>query len=189
MNPRILESLNPNPQKVAGLYIHIPFCLTKCNYCGFYSITLPSLIPDFLEALFQEMDMVHDQWGPFDTVYIGGGTPSVLNLEQLETVLTKVKKSFALSGHPEITLEANPGDLNLLFLQGLHRIGINRLNIGIQSFDQKILNFLGRRHSPNQAISAIEGSRAAGFQNVGLDLIYGIPGQDWIPGGKYSTRH
>ena len=164
--------------KVPGLYIHFPFCLTKCHYCNFYSITSPLLIPDFLEALFQEMEMVHDQWGPFDTVYIGGGTPSVLHLEQLERILAKVSRSFVLLAHPEITLETNPGDLNLHFLQGLHRIGINRLNIGIQSFDQKILKFLGRRHSPNQAISAIENSRRAGFQNMGLDLIYGIPGQD-----------
>ena len=163
---------------IPGLYIHIPFCLTKCNYCNFYSVTSPSLIPDFLEALFQEMEMVHDQQGPFDTVYIGGGTPSVLHLRQLETILTRVRKRFTLLGNSEITLETNPGDLNLSFLQGLHRIGITRLNIGIQSFNQKILDFLGRRHSVSQAISAIEGSRAAGFQNVGLDLIYGIPGQD-----------
>ena len=178
MNPRTLEPLNPDTSDIAGLYIHIPFCLTKCNYCNFYSVTSPLLIPDFLEALFQEMEMTHEQWGPFDTVYIGGGTPSLLSLGQLETILTAVRRRFVLLDHSEITLETNPGDLNLPFLQGLQGIGINRLNVGIQSFDPNILDSLGRRHSSTQAISAIENSRGAGFQNIGLDLIYGIPGQE-----------
>jgi oxygen-independent coproporphyrinogen-3 oxidase len=164
--------------KVPGLYVHIPFCLKKCDYCSFYSISSLSLIPDFLKALFQEMERVCDQWGPFDTVYLGGGTPSVLTLQQLESILTRIRKQFVLLPDTELTLETNPGDLNLPFLQGCRAMGINRLTIGIQSFDPNTLVFLGRRHSLSQAHSAIENSRRAGFQNVGLDLIYGIPGQD-----------
>ena len=164
--------------RIPGLYIHIPFCLRKCHYCSFYSVATLSSIPTYLEALSQEMEMVRDPWGPFDTVYIGGGTPSILTIKQLESILAHVQKTFVLSPGIEITLEANPGDLNLPFLRRLRNMGINRLNIGIQSFDQKILDFLGRRHSPEQAISALESTRRAGFQNMGFDLIYGIPGQD-----------
>ena len=178
MNPQPLEPMTFDSPKIPGLYIHIPFCLKKCNYCNFYSLTSLSSIPEFLKALFQEMGMVRDQFGPLDTLYIGGGTPSLLTLKQLESILAHIQKKFVLLPDPEITLEANPGDLNLSFLRDLRNLGINRLNIGIQSFDQKILDFLGRRHSLLQAISAIENSRIAGFQNIGLDLIYGIPGQD-----------
>ena len=110
MAPQILEPLNPGPSMIPGLYIHIPFCLTKCDYCSFYSVTSLSLIPEFLEALCREMEMVPDPWGPFDTVYIGGGTPSLLSLGQLETILTAVRRRFVLLDHSEITLETNPGD-------------------------------------------------------------------------------
>ena len=101
---------------------------------------------------------------PFDTVYIGGGTPSLLTLKQLESILTRVQKRFRLLPDTEITLEANPGDSIYLFSEGLKSIGINRLNMGVQSFDQKILDFLGRRHSSRQAISAIESSRRPDFK-------------------------
>ena len=173
------QSAFRNPQsKVPGLYIHIPFCLKKCDYCSFYSITSLSLIPDYLGALFKEMEMARDSWDSFDTVYLGGGTPSVLTLQQIESILTRIQKQFVLLPDTELTLETNPGDLNLPFLQGCRAMGINRLTIGIQSLDPNTLGFLGRRHSLSQAHSAIENSRRAGFQNVGLDLIYGIPGQD-----------
>ena len=162
----------------AGLYIHIPFCLSKCGYCHFYSVTSLSLIPDFLKALFQEMEIVSEGFGPFNTVYIGGGTPSLLNPGQIEEILKRVRQRFVLSSNPEITLEANPADLTLSFLQSLKRFGVNRLNIGVQSFNEKILGFLGRRHIAGEAISALEDSRRAGFDNIGLDLIYGVPGQD-----------
>ena len=178
MNLQTLEPITLDLSKIPGLYIHIPFCLTKCHYCNFYSETSTSLIPDFLKALFQEMERAHDQWEPFDTVYLGGGTPSLLTLKQLESILVHVQKDLAVLADTEVTVEVNPGDLDLSFLQGLRSLGINRLNIGIQSFDQKILDFLGRRHSKEQAISALERSRQAGFRNIGLDLIYGIPGQD-----------
>jgi oxygen-independent coproporphyrinogen-3 oxidase len=169
-------------EKFPGLYIHIPFCLSKCHYCDFYSITSISAVPDFLDALFKEMKMYRTRFNPFDTVYIGGGTPSLLSPEQLESILISVKENFILISNPEITpeitIETNPADLNRSFLESMRKIGINRINIGVQSFDEKVLDFLGRRHSVRQAISAVEGSRKAGFHNIGLDLIYGVPAQD-----------
>jgi len=165
-------------EKFPGLYIHIPFCLSKCLYCDFYSLTSISAIPDFLDALFKEMEMYHNRFNPFDTVYIGGGTPSLLSPQQLENILKRVRKNFDLISDPEITIETNPADLDQSSLELMREIGINRINIGAQSFDEKVLDFLGRRHSVRQAISAVEGSRKAGFHNIGLDLIYGVPAQD-----------
>jgi oxygen-independent coproporphyrinogen-3 oxidase len=124
------------------------------------------------------MEMYRNRFHPFDTVYIGGGTPSLLSPQQLEQILTNIREKFDLSSKPEITIEANPADLNRSYLESIREIGINRINIGVQSFDHKVLGFLGRRHSLKQAISAIEASKKAGFRNMGLDLIYGVPEQD-----------
>ncbi len=164
--------------KIPGIYIHIPFCLSKCAYCDFYSVSSLSALPAFLEALFKEMELYCGRFEPCDTVYVGGGTPSVLNPGQLEAILTRVLKNFQLMPNTEITLETNPADLDPASLEAMRGMGINRLNIGVQSFDQTILDFLGRRHSVNQAVAAIEASRSAGFTNIGLDLIYGIPGEE-----------
>jgi len=173
MNPT-----NPiNSEKIPGLYIHIPFCLSKCHYCDFYSLTSISAVPDFLDALFKEMTMYRNRFNSFDTVYIGGGTPSLLSPQQLENILVRIWGNFDLISDSEITVETNPADLNRSYLESIREIGINRINIGVQSFDQKVLNFLGRRHSLMQALSAVEASRKAGFHNIGLDLIYGVPGQ------------
>lgn len=166
-----------NSSSAAGLYIHIPFCVKKCPYCAFYSSTSLSRIPDFLGALFKEMEIACHPFGLFDTVYMGGGTPSILRPQQLGEILRRVRSHFDLHPGAEITLEANPGDLDRVFLQELVAMGFNRLNIGVQSFNRKELQFLGRRHSSEAALSAIEHSRRAGFHNLGLDLIYGIPGQ------------
>ena len=181
----------PNPQSVIrkpqpetgiqtmpGLYIHIPFCLTKCPYCNFYSQTELSLIPEFIETLKREMEMVSPGWSsPFDTVYIGGGTPSVLSPRQIEEILGETRKYFPLAPSTEFTLEANPGDLDFPFLPALGELGIHRLNLGVQSFAPDVLSFLGRRHDAEKAVHAIEASRQAGFHHLGLDLIYGVPGQ------------
>jgi len=175
-----------NSEKIPGLYIHIPFCLSKCHYCDFYSLTSICVVPDFLDALFKEMEMYRTRFNPFDTVYIGGGTPSLLSPQHLEGILIRIQKNYDLISNteitpeitPEITIETNPADLNRSFLESMHEFGINRINIGVQSFDQKALDFLGRRHSLKQAMSALEASRAAGFHNIGLDLIYGVPEQD-----------
>jgi oxygen-independent coproporphyrinogen-3 oxidase len=160
-----------------GLYIHIPFCRTKCHYCGFYSTTALARVPDFLQAVGKEMDIYRGDFGTFDTIYIGGGTPSVLSVKDLGTILDCIADKFNVSPQAEITLEANPGDVSLKLLQDYRRLEINRLNLGIQSFDDDALNFLGRRHSCEQSILAIELARKAGFDNLGLDLIYGLPGQ------------
>jgi oxygen-independent coproporphyrinogen III oxidase len=166
-----------NSEQAPGLYIHIPFCQSKCFYCDFYSSTSLSALPRFLEALFKEMEIYSSRFSSFDTVYIGGGTPSLLSHQQLESMLVGIRENFHLTSDTEITMETNPADLNRSYLESLREIGINRLNIGIQSFDQEVLRFLGRRHSLTQAISAVEASRKAGFRNVGLDLIYAVPGQ------------
>ena len=167
-----------NSEKTPGLYIHIPFCFSKCHYCDFYSLTSISAVPDFLNALFKEMEMYPNRFNAFDAVYIGGGTPSLLSPSQLEDILTSVRINFDLMGDTEITVETNPADLDRSSLESMRDMGINRINIGIQSFDDKVLDFLSRRHSVKEAISAVEASRKAGFQNIGLDLIYGVPGQD-----------
>jgi oxygen-independent coproporphyrinogen-3 oxidase len=179
---------NPQPeirnQRLPGLYIHIPFCLTKCPYCNFYSQTELSLIPDFIKALEREMEIVSPGLSSFfDTVYIGGGTPSVLGPRQIEEILENTRKYFPLARTTEFTLEANPGDLDLPFLKSLGELGIHRLNLGIQSFARDVLSFLGRRHDAEKAIQAIEASREAGFHHLGLDFIYGVPGQtldSWV---------
>jgi len=167
-----------NSEKTPGLYIHIPFCLSKCPYCDFYSSISLSAVPDFLDALSKEMKMYCNRFDPFDTVYIGGGTPSLLSPQHLENVLIKVRENFNLLSNTEITIETNPADLNRSFLESMLESGINRVNIGVQSFDENVLDFLERRHSVKQAILSVGDTRKAGFHNIGLDLIYGVPGQD-----------
>jgi len=161
-----------------GLYIHIPFCISKCHYCNFYSVTSLEYVPDFLKSLYKEMAMYRERFETFDTLYIGGGTPSALPIDSLEELIQKVGNTFDLSPDSEMTLEANPGDLDATYLTELRKTGINRLNIGVQSFDDAILSLLGRRHSGQDALVAMGMSRTAGFDNIGLDLIYCVPGQD-----------
>ena len=162
----------------AGLYIHIPFCKSKCGYCSFYSIKSLNLIPDFIDALKKEMKFYSKLFKSFDTVYLGGGTPSLLTPQQIETILKTVGKFYKIDPHAEITIEVNPGDVSLEYFQSLRLLGINRLNIGIQSFDDQLLKFLGRRHSASDALESMEVARDAGFSNIGLDLIYGVHHQN-----------
>ncbi len=172
-----------NSSKFAGLYIHVPFCAKKCSYCDFYSVPSPALIPDFLDALFREIETAGEGFGPFDTIYLGGGTPSLLSPAQIEEILRRIHRRFQVCPETEITVEANPGDLSGLSLKNLAAAGVNRLSLGVQSFSDKILEFLGRRHSGAQARSAIDAACAAGFRNIGVDLIYAVPGQpleDWL---------
>jgi oxygen-independent coproporphyrinogen-3 oxidase len=163
--------------KIPGLYIHIPFCIRKCDYCDFYSVTALASMPDFIDSLIEEIGMHREAFECFDTVYLGGGTPSILPPNQIERILNAVRMNFNLLENTEITMEANPGDLDLAYLASLRNLGVNRLNIGVQSFNDEVLKFLGRRHSVGQALSAIEDARKAGFSNLGLDLIYGVPEQ------------
>lgn len=167
-----------NNSRTAGLYIHIPFCRRKCNYCDFYSETSLHQIPDFLKALFREVEIYRQVFSRFDTLYLGGGTPSVLTIRDFAGILSQIDKTFFLSSDAEITVEVNPADVDLKSLESLRQLGVNRLHIGVQSFDEKVLSFLERRHTRSQAILAIESAQRAGFNNMGLDLIYGVPGQD-----------
>ncbi|HNZ64974.1 MAG TPA: radical SAM family heme chaperone HemW [Smithella sp.] len=160
----------------AGLYIHIPFCLSKCGYCNFYSIKSVNLIPDYIAALKKEIQHYCNVFSSFDTIYIGGGTPSLLTPQQLADILKTVNQHYKIDKNAEITLEANPGDISFDYLKTIRGIGINRLNIGVQSFSDKILKFIGRRHSAKEAVASIEASRQVGFDNLGIDLIYGIYG-------------
>lgn len=166
-----------NEKQVPGLYIHIPFCKTKCGYCDFYSATDTVLITEYLNALFNEIESYREEFTRFDTVYLGGGTPSLLTCKQIEALLEKVRKTFKILPASEITIEVNPADLGRNDLSDLHDMGINRINIGVQSFDDSELAFLGRRHNSLQAMNTLGASRLAGFDNIGLDLIYSLPGQ------------
>jgi len=174
---------NSPDSKSGGIYIHIPFCIRKCDYCDFYSITDFSLIPDFVSALIREMGMMsfHADF-PCDTLYLGGGTPSVLKPEQIRRILEAAFEYFDLRSQAEITLEANPGTLSPESLREFRNMGINRLNIGVQSFSDENLAFLGRIHTAQDAALALKSAEKAGFDNMGLDLIYALPGQsekDW----------
>jgi len=166
------------PDELPGLYIHIPFCLRKCAYCGFYSITDRSLIPAFRSALRREMALYRGWAASFDTLYIGGGTPSILPEGDLEGLIADIRTAFTIATDAEITVEANPADITESLLASLRRSGVNRLNIGIQSFNDGILAFLGRRHNQKQAEEAIAAARRAGIENIGIDLICGVPSQE-----------
>jgi oxygen-independent coproporphyrinogen-3 oxidase len=177
-----MESLDKSQQS-AGIYIHIPFCRSKCHYCSFYSETDLGHIPDFLKALNIEMDLYRQIGLSFDTIYIGGGTPSLLSPQQVVGILDRLTTVFQISAKVEITMEANPADISRNNLRILRKCGINRLNIGIQSFDEQVLQFLGRRHTVHQSIRSINDACLAGLDNIGIDLMYGIPGQnlsDWL---------
>jgi oxygen-independent coproporphyrinogen III oxidase len=164
---------------VAGIYIHIPFCKQKCNYCDFYKTTLLRFRKDFLDAIFSEIahrkDFLSEE--PVETIYFGGGTPSVLLPGELDTILCTLRKEFSVEKNAEITLEANPDDLTTDYLAAVRSMGINRLSIGIQSFSDRDLRLLNRRHTAKAAIMAIQAASSAGFSNISADLIYGIPGQ------------
>src|SRR5574340_591233 len=166
---------HPDERALPSLYVHIPFCLKKSDYCGFYSVTDRTLIPDFLAALRREMELYRNPGREFDTVYIGGGTPSVLDPADLVGLIADLRTAFTIQPAAEITIEVNPGDITIDLLSALRRSGVNRLNIGCQSFDDTVLAFLGRRHTARQAAEAVEMAREAGFDNIGLDLIYGLP--------------
>jgi oxygen-independent coproporphyrinogen-3 oxidase len=168
------------PEKPAGLYVHIPFCLRKCCYCDFYSISDLSQTSGFLAALKREMEMNSGTPLVFDTLYIGGGTPSVLPPEAIGQIIETACRYFSIASDAEKTLEVNPGTVTLENLSEYRKFGVNRLNIGVQSFDDNNLRFLGRIHSGRDARLSVEWAYRAGFDNIGLDLIFGLPGQDKI---------
>lgn len=164
----------------AGLYIHVPFCVRKCPYCDFNSVTELSLMDRTVDALVRELDIADGAWGElhFDTVYFGGGTPSLLPPQSVERVLDKARKRLSIAPDAEITLEANPGTVTLERLAAYRSLGVNRINLGVQSFSDASLRYLGRIHNADEARAALVQAREAGFERLGLDLIHGLPGQD-----------
>jgi oxygen-independent coproporphyrinogen-3 oxidase len=166
------------PEQPGGIYVHVPYCVRKCPYCDFYSSADQSSIPDFLDCLVLEMEMVAGTDRTYDSLYIGGGTPSVLKPEYLARIIEAAQRHFKISADIETTLEVNPGTVTRDSLAEYQLAGINRLNIGVQSFNDDNLKFLGRIHASAEAGFSIEWARQAGFDNIGLDLIYGLPGQD-----------
>jgi len=161
----------------AGLYIHIPFCRSKCPYCHFYSLADRAAVGPFLAALTREMAGYKDQFPVIDTVYIGGGTPSLLTSREMETLFAALHDHFAIVPDGEKTVEVNPADGDGEWFSALRGLGVNRLHLGAQSFSDPYLTFLGRRHTVRDIYGAVDRIVAAGFDNFGLDLIYGLPGQ------------
>jgi oxygen-independent coproporphyrinogen III oxidase len=162
---------------MAGIYIHIPFCRQKCHYCNFFSIASTKWRDEFVQALLKEMKLRKGylEGETVNTIYFGGGTPSLLHISHFSLLISHLSKNFVIDPKAEITLEANPDDLNPAYLKELKNTPINRLSIGIQSFFDDDLEYLNRVHSAEQAIRAIDNAREAGFENLTIDLIYGIP--------------
>ena len=162
-----------------GLYLHSPFCQAKCSYCDFNSYAgLERLYAPYLGAMVQEVRWLAPRFArPVGTLFLGGGTPTVLPIELLRRLLTACFEAFAVEDGAEITSEANPGTVSLAYLRELRRLGINRLSLGAQTFDRGELAMLGRIHSAEQVALTVGRARAAGFDNLNLDLIYGLPGQ------------
>jgi oxygen-independent coproporphyrinogen-3 oxidase len=165
---------------MAGLYIHIPFCKQACHYCDFHFSTNQSIKAELINAIAKELIIQKNylEGGIINTIYFGGGTPSLLSQEELKTIFNTIRENYNVNERTEVTLEANPDDLSLEKLRTMRTYGVNRLSIGIQSFDDNILQFLNRAHSKESAIRSINDARQAGFKNISIDLIYAIPGQD-----------
>ena len=162
---------------MAGLYLHIPFCKQKCHYCNFYSLASVKFKPQLIEALLQEIELQKDylQGENLDSIYFGGGTPSLLNEKELNSIFEKIYKTFSVGKKAEITFEANTDDLSKDYLQMLGKTAVNRLSIGVQSFNDKELFYLNRLHTGKEAKSALKRAQDTGFSSISLDLIYGIP--------------
>lgn len=183
-----------NDLKPTGIYIHIPFCLQKCAYCDFYSIPLsnPDVLEDYTRSILTELSLRRGETeGPLRSIYVGGGTPSLLSPEQLGRILDKIRALYRGPDQLEITLEANPATVNPRLLREIRATGINRLSIGVQSFSDSELQVLGRRHQARDAVEAVREAIEAGFDNVNIDLIFGVPGQNlpaWQDNLVQATR-
>lgn len=163
----------------AGIYIHIPFCVKKCNYCAFLSGPAgPEVRQEYVNHLIEEIRLRSREVPEADTIYFGGGTPSLLTPEQIGHILEEVGKAFRITEGAEVTLEANPGTLTEESLAGYGNAGINRLSMGVQSMDDRRLRYLGRIHTAEEVRRDVKMAREAGFHNINLDLIFAIPGTD-----------
>lgn len=163
---------------MAGIYVHIPFCRQKCYYCDFYKTVNTSLTKKFISALENEVVQRKNylEYELIETIYFGGGTPSVLNEMELTEILDFLNLHFNVSSTAEITFEANPDDLSVDYLHEIYHAGVRRLSIGIQSFQNEFLKKMNRRHDASQAIEAVENAARIGFTDISVDLIYGLPG-------------
>jgi len=169
-----------NNSEAIGIYIHIPFCLHKCDYCDFYSLPLnePDLLENYARSVMAELQQrAAEICRPVATVYLGGGTPSLLSASQAENILAAIFANYQTCNDMEISMEANPATVTLRGLQELRAAGINRLSVGVQSFTDADLKLLGRVHGGREAMETLDDVRRAGFDNYNLDLIYGIPEQ------------
>ena len=165
--------------KMPGIYIHIPFCKKRCTYCDFYTEVAPKLIPLLVDSICKEIEIRADYLASnqIDTIYFGGGTPSILKPEQFSAIFSAIYATFSVSDNAEITFESNPDDLSVRFFESIKHLPFNRISIGIQSFDDEDLKRINRRHNGNQAVEAVQNTQQAGFDNISIDLIYGLPYQ------------
>ncbi|MDX2493991.1 MAG: radical SAM family heme chaperone HemW [Desulfuromusa sp.] len=169
---------------MSSLYIHIPFCSSKCPYCDFFSrVGSQQQIDEYVELLNLNIKILRQKLSscpPFKTIFFGGGTPSLLSIKQIENILNSIEQNFGIETAAEITLEANPGTVTLEQLQGYRQAGINRLSLGIQSLNDQTLQMLGRIHTANQTRESVAAARTAGFDNLSLDLMFALPNQDLV---------
>ena len=164
---------------MAGIYIHIPFCKRRCIYCDFFSTIQSEKKPTYIHALCQELEIRKNylEGEEIETIYLGGGTPSQLTEKELNEIFTSLYNIYKVKEDAEITLEANPDDLTPEYVSMLRRLPINRISMGIQTFQEETLKLLHRRHTARQAIEAFQRCREAGFRNISIDLMYGLPGE------------
>ncbi len=170
-------------KSMSGLYIHIPFCRQKCHYCDFHFAVSHRQIPEMVEAIKRELVLRKEEVAqPLETIYLGGGTPSLLTEEQLSGIFETIYAHYKVTGNPEITLEANPDDLSAVYVKTLTKLPVNRLSIGVQSFKQEDLTWMNRVHTSGEAVKCIKTAQDKGFENLTIDLIYGLPEatvKDW----------
>ena len=169
---------------MAGIYVHIPFCKSRCIYCGFYSTTLLGERSRYVDCICKELESRTDylKGETINTIYFGGGTPSQLPSEAISRILNTIRENYSVDSNAEITMEANPDDVKPEFVEKLKGTPINRISLGVQTFDDERLKFIHRRHSASQAIDAVNLLKANGYANISIDLMFGFPGQtldDW----------
>ena len=177
------NTLNLSTLGDMGLYVHIPFCKQKCMYCDFPAYqNLQDYYETYVYALVQEMDLwvsehPESKAKPIDTIYFGGGTPTELSIQQLQMIVDKIKSTFTINENCHMTIESNPGEVDLQYLTKLVKLGFNRISFGVQTFDDKALTMLHRSHDGEKAIQAVYDAKEAGFTDINIDLIYGLPRQ------------
>lgn len=164
---------------MAGIYIHIPFCKTRCSYCDFFSTTNESIVDEYVSAVCLELVQRKDDLNgeSISTIYFGGGTPSQLSIPHFAKIFEVLYKHYEVETTSEITVEVNPDDITAVYVEGLRQLPFNRISMGVQSFDDADLVKINRRHNAQQAIDVVERCRQAGFDNISIDLIYGLPNQ------------